>query len=289
MPFGATGITSTWGNAPAFGDISEAQLQGQSKQLIADRRGYGSLSIKGPTAKSGGGYTGGGGGSTATSGSTDTSQATYDPWSRYRGAAGDQLASGGFGTENDPSKFYKDKLQQMSTGEFDSNDPSYKWRFQQGQQAAERSLAARGLLNSGNAAIELQEYGQGAASQEYGAQFDRMLKGLAGVSSQYDQQQQRLMAMAGINLDPATGAKLGIAQQEANTSARAVDNNYSVGMANAANRGGSDGGGIIGATPGSGGSSWSSYFAAENAMSAAQTQAGTDALGNNLFSTMWGT
>jgi hypothetical protein len=144
-------------------------------------------------------------------------QASFDPWSKHREAAGAKLASGGFGVDNDPSNFYRSKLQAMSQGEFNPDDPSYEWRFQQGQQAAERSLAAKGLLNSGNAAIELQNYGQQAASQEYGAQFDRMLKGLAGVSSQYDQQQQRLMQMAGVNLDPTAGAKLNIMQQDADT------------------------------------------------------------------------
>jgi hypothetical protein len=179
------------------------------------------------------------GGSSSGSGSINIDQAAYDPWSKYRAGAGDQLAGNGYGLNNDPSNFYRDKLQAMSSNgaDFATDDPSYAWRFQQGQQAAERSLASKGLLNSGNAAIELQQYGQGAASQEYGAQFTRMLQGLAGVSQQYDTQQQRLMAMAGVNLDPTAGAKLGIAQQEANTNAQQVANNYEVGMLNANNSG----------------------------------------------------
>lgn len=208
---------------------------------------------------------------------TNTNQQAYDPWSKYRASAGDKLAQTGMST-NDPSNFYRDKLQAMSSGEFNPNDPSYQWRFDQGQQAAERSLAARGLLNSGNAAIELQAYGQGAASQEYGAQFTRMLQGLAGVSAQYDQQQQRLMAMAGINLDPTAGAKLGIMQQEANTNEQQVANSFQVGMANARNSGG-------------GGSQLQSYQIAQN-------KAQEDALESSLFfgrkgglsdsSSMWG-
>jgi hypothetical protein len=78
----------------------------------------------------------------------------------------------------DPSGGYSDKLQQMLSGEFGPTDPSYQWRFNQGQQAVERSAAARGLLGSGNAAIELQQYGQGAASQEYGAQFSRIAQAM---------------------------------------------------------------------------------------------------------------
>jgi hypothetical protein len=151
-------------------------------------------------------------------------QATYDPWSQFRDDAGEKLAKDGFGVNNDPSNFYRSKLQAMSEGQFTPNDPSYQWRFEQGQQATERSLAAKGLLNSGNAAIELQNYGQQAASQEYGAQFDRMLKGLAGVSAQYDTQQQRLMQMAGINLDPTSATRLGIMAQEADTNRMSVNN-----------------------------------------------------------------
>jgi hypothetical protein len=172
------------------------------------------------------------GGAPAGTGVTDTRQTTYDPWSKYRAQAGDKLAAG---MGSDPSNFYREKLQSMSEGNFSPDDPSYQWRLKQGQQAVERSLAAKGLLNSGNAAIELQQYGQGAASQEYGAQFDRMLKGLSGVSQQYDTQQQRLMQMAGIGLDPTAGAKLGIAQQEANTNSQQVANQFSLGMTNAAN------------------------------------------------------
>jgi uncharacterized protein YukE len=156
--------------------------------------------------------------------------AQLDPWAAYRGGAATQLNTM---RQSDPSDFYRDKLLQMGGGtprtpsggapkskslrgmashgggtggaasgggqsDFLTNDPSYQWRFQQGQQAVERSLASKGLLQSGNAAIELQQYGQGAASQEYGAQFTRMLQGMEGVSSQYDTQMQRLMEMAGV-------------------------------------------------------------------------------------------
>lgn len=124
-------------------------------------------------------------------------QRAVDPWSYYRGGAADLLAQN-TDPRNDPSNIYRSKLQQMMTGEFSPDDPSYQWRFDQGQQTTERSLAARGLLNSGNAAIELQEYGQGAASQEYGAQFARTLQALTGVEDQYSSQMSRLMELAGI-------------------------------------------------------------------------------------------
>lgn len=284
-------MSANWGYQGAVDQYAASQMQVQvdaarqaaelaelqaRKQAATPKLKTSSSSSSSSSGGSGGtGTVAGGGG--AAMGSVNTSQATYDPWSKYRGQAGDQLAANGFGMTNDPSNFYRDKLQAMSTGEFNSSDPSYQWRFQQGQQATERSLAAKGLLNSGNAAIELQNYGQGAASQEYGAQFDRMLKGLAGVSSQYDTQQQRLMEMAGVKLDPTAGAKLGIAQQEANTNSQQVANNYSVGMTNAANT-------IRAAEIGaSAGNATAANNAQLQSYQMAQNSAGQDALSSSLF------
>lgn len=51
---------------------------------------------------------------------------------------------------------------------------AYKFRFDQGQKALERSAAARGSLNSGNTLAALSTYGQGQAAQEYGDQFKRL-------------------------------------------------------------------------------------------------------------------
>lgn len=56
-------------------------------------------------------------------------------------------------------------------------DPSYQWRLQQGQKLLERGAAARGTLLSGGFQKALQDYGQGAASQEYGNAFNRALLG----------------------------------------------------------------------------------------------------------------
>lgn len=78
----------------------------------------------------------------------------------------------------------------MKDFQFDPNsDPGFQFRMQQGQQALERSAAARGGALGGAAAKSLARYSQGLASQEYGAAFDRfqqnrgakynMLSGLA--------------------------------------------------------------------------------------------------------------
>lgn len=95
---------------------------------------------------------------------------------------------------------YAKGLQTMMTSGFTSNDPSYAWRFQQGQQALERSQASKGLLGSGNAATELQAYGQGMASTEYQAQFQRLLQGSQLATNQYDTAINSLAKMGGMSI-----------------------------------------------------------------------------------------
>jgi hypothetical protein len=99
---------------------------------------------------------------------------SYNPGADYRGALtpflgqdGSSTTTTGFGGQlrdlaSDPNRIE------------DSN--AYKFRFNQGQQALERSAAAKGMLNSGNTLAALAEYGQGMASQEYGNEFDRLLR-----------------------------------------------------------------------------------------------------------------
>ena len=53
------------------------------------------------------------------------------------------------------------------------NDPGYQFRLQEGQQALERSLGARGMNQSGAALRAAQEYGQGLAGQTYDNFFNR--------------------------------------------------------------------------------------------------------------------
>lgn len=52
-------------------------------------------------------------------------------------------------------------------------DPGYQFRVQQGQQALERSAAARGGLLSGRALKDTADFSQGLASQEFGQAFAR--------------------------------------------------------------------------------------------------------------------
>ncbi len=52
-------------------------------------------------------------------------------------------------------------------------DPGYAFSLQQGQQALERSVAAKGGLMSGAALKAITQYGVGTANQEYGQVYDR--------------------------------------------------------------------------------------------------------------------
>lgn len=78
-------------------------------------------------------------------------------------------------------------------GGFMTSDPSYNWRFGQGLEAVNRTAAAKGMLGSGNRLYELMNYGQGAASQEFGAEFNR-LASLAGTSQTMGSQAGSLQA-----------------------------------------------------------------------------------------------
>lgn len=52
---------------------------------------------------------------------------------------------------------------------------SYKFRVQQGQEALQRSLGAKGMLNSGNRLQDLTKYGQDMGAQEYEAENARRM------------------------------------------------------------------------------------------------------------------
>ena len=80
---------------------------------------------------------------------------------------------------------YDQRLQQMMLGSFDSSDPSYQWRMEQALTNAGRAGAAKGMLGSGNMAAELLTLSSNLASQEYGAQFNRLLQASANATQHY--------------------------------------------------------------------------------------------------------
>ena len=83
--------------------------------------------------------------------------------SQYSGGIGEEYLD----AESRLAKLLDDPNAVQQTG-------AYKFRYDQGQEALERSLGARGMLGSGNRLTELQKYGQDMASQEYDNQFGRL-------------------------------------------------------------------------------------------------------------------
>lgn len=153
---------------------------------LGGKRSVGPLQRKEPSRS----FYGGGGGGISAPPATSSSTISYkqspapvaDPFNEQRYAGMAAAAA----TADPYAKYRSGWLNQLQTmaaggpGSFTPSDPSYAFRFKQGQGAVESSLAAQGLLGSGRAALELQEYGQGAASQEFAAQFSR-LQQLAGM------------------------------------------------------------------------------------------------------------
>lgn len=80
---------------------------------------------------------------------------------------------------------YETRLRQLLENPDSIQDTgAYKFQFNQGQQAIERSAAAKGMSGSGNVLAELSKYGQGMASQAYGSEVDR-LGSLSGNQKNY--------------------------------------------------------------------------------------------------------
>lgn len=127
---------------------------------------------------------------------------------------------------NDAGKSALTRLSAMSQPGFQFNptDPSYAFRMAEGTRAVNTSAAARGNRLSGGTLKALTRYGQGAASQEYGAEFGRNFS-LAGLG-------QNAAAQTG-----SFGANAANAQGEYGTQAANASAAGTVGQANALNNG----------------------------------------------------
>lgn len=88
-------------------------------------------------------------------------------------------------------------------------DPGYQFRMDQGQQALERSAAARGGLLSGAALKDTARFSQGLASQEYQSAFDRF-------NTNRSNKMNPLLSLAGSGQVASTTAG-GAGQQYANS------------------------------------------------------------------------
>jgi len=107
-------------------------------------------------------------------------------------------------------------MKDFSMADFQA-DPGYQFRMDQGQQALERSAAARGGLLSGAALKDTARFSQGLASQDYQAAFDRF-------QSNRMNKMNPLLSLAG-SAQTASGA-LGAAGQNFANGAGAAIGNY---------------------------------------------------------------
>lgn len=104
-----------------------------------------------------------------------------------------------------------------------TQDPSYQWRLEQGLRAMKGQQSGKGLLGSSQSMNDLQTYGQGLASTEYQAAYDRFMK---NQETAYG----RLSSLAGLGTNTAGNIATGGANTAGNianttmTGANAMNN-----------------------------------------------------------------
>ena len=127
----------------------------------------------------------------------DQARAAADPWGSQRGQYQTQLNT----LMQNPGSF--------------ASSPAYKFAFDQGTEALNRSLASKGLANSGTRLAELVKYGQGLAGQQYFNQA-ALLSKLAGVDSSSPAAAAGAIAsISNQQNNPLEWAKLSESQREA--------------------------------------------------------------------------
>lgn len=89
---------------------------------------------------------------------------------------------------------------------FGQDDPSYKWRLQQGLEGVQKSAAARGTLLSGGTLKDLTDYAQGAASQEYGNAWGRNFNQQQADRGEFQNAFGRQFNVASLGLNAANSA-----------------------------------------------------------------------------------
>lgn len=82
-----------------------------------------------------------------------------------------------------------------------TQDPGYQFRLEEGQKAIDRASAASGRFGGGRTAKELMRFGQGLASQEYGAAYGRA--GQERDAQMQAEQQQYGRGLTGYGLEAA--------------------------------------------------------------------------------------
>ena len=109
-------------------------------------------------------------------------QRMYDPsyWMQAFGMGGGGGQAGSSYAYQDTAAPYRTRLNALlDNPDAIANTGVYKFALNQGNEAVNRNLAAKGLLKSGNRLAELTKFGQGLASQQYGQEADRLSNILA--------------------------------------------------------------------------------------------------------------
>lgn len=104
-------------------------------------------------------------------------QRMYDPsyWMQAFGMGGGGGQPGSSYAYQDTAAPYRTRLNALlDNPDAIANTGVYKFALNQGNEAVNRNLAAKGLLKSGNRLAELTKFGQGLASQQYGQEADRL-------------------------------------------------------------------------------------------------------------------
>lgn len=113
------------------------------------------------------------------------------------GSASNKRLSELLGTGGDPNATdYGQLSKPFSPGDL-TQDPGYQFRLQQGTDALNRSLGAKGQLFSGSALKASQEFGQGLADQTYKDAYDRYVQDQNNLYSKYANQSSQGQAAAG--------------------------------------------------------------------------------------------
>jgi hypothetical protein len=128
-------------------------------------------------------------------------------------------------------------MKDFSMADFQA-DPGYQFRQDQGQQALERSAAARGGLMSGAALKDTARFSQGLASQEYQSAFDRFQTNRVN-------KQNPLLSLAG-SAQTASGALGAAGQNFANSAGNALGQYASTASQNITGAGNARASGYVG-------------------------------------------
>ena len=115
----------------------------------------------------------------------DSQPSSLDKFAAMLSGSSGGGSSSSSGYSSAPQNYYENRLRSLMDNPNSIADTgAYKFAFNQGQQALERSAAAKGMTGSGNVLAELANYGQGMASQQYGYEANR-LAAMSGQTNQF--------------------------------------------------------------------------------------------------------